>query len=94
VPFLINGPVVKHLQAPLLKEREQYLIIFDWGKRYLVSFSQRIGSKDLRTMRVNDVIDFLNDSKAQNYTWRMKYGSRVRRFDTVSGHHHHLRIAD
>jgi integrase len=56
-------------------------VMFDSGKRYLVSLSRRIGDKDLSMVRVDDVMAFLNDSKGQNSTWRMKYNVLIRFFE-------------
>ena len=56
-------------------------VLFDSGKRYLLSLTRRIGDIDLSLVNVEDVMEFLNDSKAQNSTWRLKYGVCTRFFN-------------
>jgi integrase/recombinase XerD len=56
-------------------------VVFDSGRRYLVSLTRRIGDIDLRLVKVEDVMAYLNDSRGQNSTWRLKYFVFVSFFD-------------
>src|SRR5271170_6163761 len=49
-------------------------VVFDSGKRYLVSLTRRIGDIDLKLVKIEDVMAYLDDSKGQSSTWRLKYG--------------------
>ena len=56
-------------------------VVFDSGKRYLVSLTRRIGDIDLKLVKVEDVMAYLDDSRGQSSTWRLKYGVFVGFFD-------------
>jgi integrase/recombinase XerD len=56
-------------------------VLFDSGKRYLVSLTRCIGDADLRFVKVEDVVAHLDNSSGRNSTWRLKYGVFVSFFD-------------
>jgi hypothetical protein len=47
--------------ARYVVHKNQSGVMFDSGKRYLVSLSRRIGDKDLSMVRVDDVMTFLGE---------------------------------
>jgi integrase/recombinase XerD len=46
---------------------------FETGKKYLLAFSRHLGDADLDTVKSEDLLNFLDDSRGKNATWRMKY---------------------
>ena len=56
-------------------------VVFDSGKRYLISLTRRLGDIDLKLVKVEDVMAYLDDSRGQGCAWRLKYGVFVGFFD-------------
>jgi integrase/recombinase XerD len=49
-------------------------VVFDSGKRYLVSLIRRIGDINLKLVKIEDVMAYLDSSRGESSTWRLKYG--------------------
>ena len=54
---------------------------FETGKKYLISLSKYLDGRSLDEIKSQDLLNFLNNSRGQTATWRMKYAVLVGFFD-------------